>query len=863
MSANVASSVPVVQGVDVRRCRRLNSVQLKESTDPVIYWMSRDQRSVDNWALIYAQKLAIRQSAPLHVVFSLVPKFLDATLRQYDFLLKGLREVAVDLESKNIPFHLQLGKAGDKVPALVSELSAQMVVCDMSPLRVPSQWARDVADACQAKEVPVVQVDAHNVVPVWAASDKQETAARTIRKKIMQSLGTYLTDFPRVEKHPHKLKGNFQPVDWVQAEQSLQVDDSVRPVAAIVPGTAAGLAALEDFCKRLSRYDAHRNDPNDNALSGLSPWLHFGQISAQRCALRVRLIGEIKTATSSEKKSCEAFIEESVVRRELSDNFCFYNVNYDSLEGAAGWAQQTLKDHSKDKREHLYCKEELENAKTHDDLWNAAQLQMVREGKMHGFLRMYWAKKILEWSPSPKEALERCIWLNDRYELDGRDPNGYVGCMWSVCGAWHLVVSYGDKDLTKWPLPGGARHGLEGVWEDPLHELCWMQVVHLHTVAQFETQCGGDGAVAIMLARHALLNAFEEITAASLARGVDLPHIVLAVCMNVAEDPDFAEFAGEKEHVLGRGTIRVRTYEDFMQNAIGGVVTRAAKDLATWAIEVSPHATWHGCQAVELGAGCCLVSSVLMKLGAAVVATDLPELLPHMEYNLKLNDEGGSALGRWAVDSLNWDSAEARVKLRGRLGNNGADAIFATNCVYGRDTVDMFLSTMFALSGPRTLALMCGVPVPPAALAPEEVSILDEFLAACPRFFDCYLLKVPGGIENAGVARVQDSPLAAELGKPYGLSAAALADGVWLFKLPGSDCPSWARPVLCLGSGTTLQANLRLLQGMCWHSHIQLMTEATAESDFGASPALGKMRADLSTQSATALACAGETTKHL
>lgn len=292
--------------------------------------------------------------------------------------------------------------------------------------------------------------------------------------------------------------------------------------------------------------------------------------------------------------------------------------------------------------------------------------------------------------------------------------------------------------------------------------------------------------------------------------------------MNVAEDPDFAEFAGEKEHILGCGTIRVRTYEDFMQNAIGGVVTRAAKDLATWAIEVSPHATWHGCQAVELGAGCCLVSSVLMKLGAAVIATDLPELLPHMEYNLQLNDEGGSLLGRWAVDSLNWDSTEARVKLRGRLGNNGADAIFATNCVYGRDTVDMFLSTMFALSGPCTLALMCGVPVPPAALAPEEVSILDEFLAACPRFFDCYLLKVPGGIEDAGVARVQDSPLAAELGKPYGLSAAALADGVWLFKLPGSDCPSWARPVLCIGYGTTLQAS--------------------AEADFGASPAVGRDR---------------------
>jgi len=171
-----------------------------------------------------------------------------------------------------------------------------------------------------------------------------------------------------------------------------------------------------------------------NALSGLSPWLHFGQISAQRCALRIRQVGEAKTASTGEKKGCESFIEESIVRRELSDNFCFYNANYDKLEGAAGWAQQTLKDHEKDKREHLYSMEELEKGNTHDDLWNAAQLQMVREGKMHGFLRMYWAKKILEWSPTPKEALERCIRLNDRYELDGRDPNGYVGCMWSVCG---------------------------------------------------------------------------------------------------------------------------------------------------------------------------------------------------------------------------------------------------------------------------------------------------------------------------------------------------------------------------------------------------------------------------------------------
>ncbi|CAJ1450099.1 unnamed protein product, partial [Effrenium voratum] len=323
-----AADIAQVDGVDKRRCRRLNkAAMMQDAPGPVIYWMSRDQRCDDNWALIYAQKLAIQRSVPLHVVFCLVPKFLDATIRQFDFLLKGLKEVDECLKSKKIPFHLRLGKAVDEIPELVSGLKAKAVVCDMSPLRVPRQWARDVAEACQAKEVPVVQVDAHNIVPVWAASDKQETAARTIRKKITLSLSTYLTDFPSVLRHPHSSPKDElpEPIDWEAAERSLEVDWSVKPVTGFQPGAKAGLGALEEFTTRLSRYAAKRNDPNVDALSGLSPWLHFGQISAQRCALRVRSAGEAKGVSSDVQKGCEAFIEESVVRRELSDNFCFYN----------------------------------------------------------------------------------------------------------------------------------------------------------------------------------------------------------------------------------------------------------------------------------------------------------------------------------------------------------------------------------------------------------------------------------------------------------------------------------------------------------------------------------------------------------
>jgi deoxyribodipyrimidine photo-lyase len=222
------------------------------------------------------------------------------------------------------------------------------------------------------------------------------------------------------------------PVDWAAADASLQVDRTIKPVEAITPGTAAAKAKLDDFIlNRLSSFHSQRNDPNVDACSGLSPYIHSGQISPQRCVLRV---SEAAAKHVSLKAGSEAFIEESVVRRELSDNFCFYNPLYDSIDGATTWAQITLTEHEHDKRDYVYSEKDLEQAKTHDDLWNAAQLQMVREGKMHGFLRMYWAKKILDWSPSPREALAIAIRFNDKYELDGCDPNGYVGCMWSICG---------------------------------------------------------------------------------------------------------------------------------------------------------------------------------------------------------------------------------------------------------------------------------------------------------------------------------------------------------------------------------------------------------------------------------------------
>uniref|UniRef100_A0A8D9AKC5 Deoxyribodipyrimidine photo-lyase n=1 Tax=Cacopsylla melanoneura TaxID=428564 RepID=A0A8D9AKC5_9HEMI len=395
----------------------------------VIYWMFRDERVHDNWALLFAQKLALKNKVPLHVCFCRLQKFLDCTLRHYKFIFDGLKEVHEDCKKLNIEFHFIIGGAHEVLPQFVEKHKIGAVVIDFMPVREHMGWA-DTLKKDLPKDVPLIQIDAHNIVPCWVASDKQEYGARTIRNKINSKLAEYLTEFPRVIKHPYsgKLKAN-ETIDWDAAEESLLVDKSVGPVPEIKAGYKAALATLESFVnKRIALYESSRNDPTKNALSNLSPYFHFGQLSVQRACLEVRRV------KAKHSKAVESFLEEAIVRRELADNFCFYNKNYDKIEGAFDWAKKTLNDHRNDKREFLYTRAELEEARTHDDLWNSAQIQLTKHGKMHGFLRMYWAKKILEWTKSPEEALATAITLNDKYSMDGRDPSGFVGCMWSICG---------------------------------------------------------------------------------------------------------------------------------------------------------------------------------------------------------------------------------------------------------------------------------------------------------------------------------------------------------------------------------------------------------------------------------------------
>lgn len=408
---------------DQRRIYPLNSETA--APGPVIYWMSRDQRVHDNWAMLYAQKLAKDESRDLAVAFCLVPNFLSATMRQYGFMLKGLEQVEAELVRCGIPFHLLIGDDPSReMIAFAKKMKAGVIVTDFDPLRIKRKWRESVAASrCSA----VIEVDAHNIVPCRAASPKQEFGAYTLRPKIKKLLREFLTDIPPLTRRSGSASLHAK-TDWKAAYRSLQIDMTVPEVDWCASGEKAARRALESFIReRLSEYDNARNDPTRNGQSDLSPYLHFGQISAQRVALEIEASGCSRAGVS-------AFLEELVIRRELSDNFCFYNPNYDSVDGFPAWAQKTLHEHAKDKREYVYADASFEHAETHDPLWNAAQMQLLTTGKMHGYMRMYWAKKILEWTKSPGDALRVANHLNDKYELDGRDPNGYAGTAWSIGG---------------------------------------------------------------------------------------------------------------------------------------------------------------------------------------------------------------------------------------------------------------------------------------------------------------------------------------------------------------------------------------------------------------------------------------------
>lgn len=426
------------QIVDTRRIRQYDGSGSAQG--PVLYWVHREFRVHDNWGLIHARVEALRLQVPLAVVFCLAPGFLGATLRQFDFLLKGLEASVPALNRAGIPLILRSGDPAEEMNRLCQELQPSLVVTDFDPLRIKRQWLQALL---KGQKAPVHEVDSRNIVPAWIASPKREYMARTLRPKIHKLLPEFLTPFPELPPHPYSWKKPPRSLAFTMLHQSLKVDTNVAPVDWLVPGEQAAQQTLATFLGiRLNGYD-QRNDPNKEVCSDLSPYLHFGMISAQRVVLELDKHGQ-------HDENRESFFEELVVRRELSDNYCFYTADYDQVSAFPEWAQRTLEEHSNDPRQYTYTLEQFELGKTHQPLWNAAQAQLVQSGAMHGYMRMYWAK-ILEWTPNAAEAMRIAIYLNDRYALDGRESNGYTGIAWSIGGVH-------DRGWTKRPIFGSIRY---------------------------------------------------------------------------------------------------------------------------------------------------------------------------------------------------------------------------------------------------------------------------------------------------------------------------------------------------------------------------------------------------------------------
>ncbi|MFW5856746.1 MAG: deoxyribodipyrimidine photo-lyase [Planctomycetota bacterium] len=441
MSADLAKILERA-GVPLERIRHRNDAPVRDGRY-VLYWMQAAQRAACNPALEVAIRYADASGVPAVAAFGLTDRYPGATLRHYAFLLDGLAETAAALADRGIPLVIRRGEPD----AVVAELAADaaLVVVDSAHTLAPRAWRDRAAVALPCR---LVQVEGETVLPPDLVSDKEEYAARTIRPKIHKRLDAFLRPLREATPKRDGLGLRFDGLDPAGPEAiltDLDVDRTVPPVADFSAGTTAAEARLRRFLRTgLPVYDTANDDPLAAGVSGLSPYLHFGQIGVLRVALAARKAWATEAARA-------AFLEQLIVRRELAVNFVRRNRRYTEYGRAIPeWARATLARHASDPRPATYTEEELGAAATHDPCWNAAQTALVRTGRLHNRMRMYWGKKILEWTPQPEAAYALALRFNDRYALDGRDPNGYANVAW--CFGKH------DRPWKERPVFGAVRY---------------------------------------------------------------------------------------------------------------------------------------------------------------------------------------------------------------------------------------------------------------------------------------------------------------------------------------------------------------------------------------------------------------------
>ena len=407
--------------IQAERVQELNDKDVREG-EYVLYWLQSSQRSEYNHALEYAALKANELKKPLLVAFGLMDDYPEASLRHYHFMLQGLQDVAEALEKRKIKFVLQRGAPAEVAVTLSQD--AALVVCDRDYLRLQRGWREHLAEKAPCR---AVQVETNVVVPVELASSKKEYAARTLRPRLSKHLDRFLVPLDEVKLKTDSLELDIKGEDLSDLDTflgKLKLEPDPPPVKLFRGGTEAAKKVLHDFLENdFAAYTDTRNQPQTSHVSHMSKYLHYGQISPVYIAL------EINKANASQKNK-DSYLEELIIRRELPMNFVFYEPDYDKYRALPEWAQKTLSEHRDDKRSPEYTRKDLEAAETDDPYWNAAMNEMKYTGYMHNYMRMYWGKKILEWSSSPEYAFETTLYLNNKYFLDGRDANSFANVAW-------------------------------------------------------------------------------------------------------------------------------------------------------------------------------------------------------------------------------------------------------------------------------------------------------------------------------------------------------------------------------------------------------------------------------------------------
>ncbi len=442
-------------GADLR-LRRLNAAAVRPQGDYVLYWMTAFRRLASNFALDHAAARARELGKPLVVFEPLRTAYPWASDRLHRFVLDGMAEHRERLARTEVLYYpyVEPEPAAGHGALEALAVRACLVVADDSPAFF---YPHMLAAAAAGSPAAVEGVDANGLLPLRATADTYPTAyalRRVLQKLLPDHLGRFpltrpLTHLPpRLAELPEAILRRWPPASRELLERDdllaeLPIDHSVPPVSGVHGGEAAAGHALKRFlADRLQRYGEGRNDPAHEVTSGLSPYLHFGQISTHQVFAALaehegwtpeRLTGERRGAKAGfwgMSAAAESFLDELVTWRELGFHTAAKLPRYDRYESLPEWARATLDKHRRDPRPALYTLQQLDAADTHDELWNAAQRQLATEGRIHNYLRMLWGKKVLEWSASPEEALAALIELNNRYALDGRDPNSYSGIFW-------------------------------------------------------------------------------------------------------------------------------------------------------------------------------------------------------------------------------------------------------------------------------------------------------------------------------------------------------------------------------------------------------------------------------------------------